>query len=442
VHFGHFYDRVPEIADLANRSSVAIYSIDSRGLSATNSSFFWSQGVANALASDTGGLFFKDYNDLGKLLSEAVQDYGGGYYLLGWYPGAGAFALNYVESKYHKLTVRVLRKGLTVRSRAGFMGTPVRPSPPVPNTPNARMRDAIWSPFRSGDLNVELTTRWGRDGQDDPYVEGLVHVAPEGIEFREEPGGCRSVNLVFLFAAVPLDTPFTSTWQPPESKLSSYVSAMTLCGEAARRVAQDGLVWRGREKTPKPGLYDVRVAVRNALAVDLKRIPGRTESVAVELLSAPPRVGSASQVIEIPKLSSNKLAVAGLTLSGDYLKEADDGRVKGIAVRPASASDPGVRRFRAGEEVRYNWRVLYAAKPGQGHPVDARIVVQRDGEDIYQGAPSELSFTDGQASVAGVYRTESLPPGRYWLGATTADKTAKGQPSGVVTEWLHFDIEQ
>jgi hypothetical protein len=73
------------------------------------------------------------------------------------------------------------------------------------------MMDAIWSPFRSGDLDVGLTTRWGRDDQTGPYVEAVVHVAPEGLEFQEEAGGCRTARLEFLFGIVPMSTPLTTS---------------------------------------------------------------------------------------------------------------------------------------------------------------------------------------------------------------------------------------
>jgi hypothetical protein len=211
---------------------------------------------------------------------------------------------------------------------------------------------------------------------------------------------------------------------------------VTFCGETARRLALDGLVWRVREKTWKPGPYDVRVAVRNAAAQDQHSLGKETLSVRPLV---PIKVGSASQYLEIPNLSAIRLAVAGLTLGGVSLKETADSQMQGVAARVAANGDPGVRRFRAGEAVQYEWRVLSA--PGRSvSPVKAHISVVRDGKEVFSGPPAKLTFVNNEAQVTGVYRIESLEPGRYWLAATAAEKTDKGKTKRTATEWLHFDV--
>jgi len=66
------------------------------------------------MASETGGRFFKDTNDLGTVLDE-VADMTSRYYILGYQPqdlrGPGRF---------HKLKVKVRRKGSKVSHRTGF----------------------------------------------------------------------------------------------------------------------------------------------------------------------------------------------------------------------------------------------------------------------------------------------------------------------------------
>lgn len=68
----------------------------------------------NFLASETGGRFFKDANDLGAALGE-ILDMTSRYYILGYQPQAGK-----APGTFHKLKVKVRRKGARLSHRAGY----------------------------------------------------------------------------------------------------------------------------------------------------------------------------------------------------------------------------------------------------------------------------------------------------------------------------------
>ena len=68
----------------------------------------------NALADETGGRFFKDANNLSAPLSE-INDMTSRYYILGYQPTDLAG-----PGHYHKLKVRVQRKGGRTSHRAGY----------------------------------------------------------------------------------------------------------------------------------------------------------------------------------------------------------------------------------------------------------------------------------------------------------------------------------
>ena len=77
----------------------------------------------NFVSYETGGRFFRDTNDLGQVLAE-VQDMTSRFYILGFQPdrlkGPGQF---------HKLKVKVARKGTNISHRAGyFERTPLAPA--------------------------------------------------------------------------------------------------------------------------------------------------------------------------------------------------------------------------------------------------------------------------------------------------------------------------
>jgi VWFA-related protein len=76
----------------------------------------------NFLASETGGRFFKDSNDLGAALGE-ILDMTSRYYILGYQPGAGKG-----PGTFHKLKVKVRRKGARLSHRTGYFERLPRPS--------------------------------------------------------------------------------------------------------------------------------------------------------------------------------------------------------------------------------------------------------------------------------------------------------------------------
>ncbi|HEX2270998.1 MAG TPA: hypothetical protein VHH35_15745 [Pyrinomonadaceae bacterium] len=131
------------MTELAIRSSVVIYAVDASGLqivtptgtdavilprgagSAGNRSFTMMmhtrsgmlqkrREAAEAMARETGGYLVHDQN--GFQLDKILEDQSG-YYLIGYRPSEETF-----NKKFHKLTARVKKPGLEIRTRSGFFG--------------------------------------------------------------------------------------------------------------------------------------------------------------------------------------------------------------------------------------------------------------------------------------------------------------------------------
>jgi hypothetical protein len=159
------------------------------------------QSHLQLLSESTGGLFQRDHNDMTGQIKTAVED-AGGYYLLAWYSGAEAFKRKAGgEPAYHDLEVKVLRKGLTVRSRQGFFAVPGTGEPERALNAAEQMREALFSPFRSGGLDVQLTPSVVYDLAGGASVESLLRIRTKGIEFHHEADGCRTASLELLTAA-------------------------------------------------------------------------------------------------------------------------------------------------------------------------------------------------------------------------------------------------
>ena len=115
--------RLRSAVDQANRNQVSVYSIDPRGLMVVpfDLSVFYDVGAMEApqeflatLSDDTGGLLFTNENDLGNPIREVYLD-SRAYYLLGYVP-----TTKKKVGKFHKIKLKLNRKGLKVRYRKGY----------------------------------------------------------------------------------------------------------------------------------------------------------------------------------------------------------------------------------------------------------------------------------------------------------------------------------
>ncbi|MGE5362030.1 MAG: VWA domain-containing protein, partial [Bacteroidales bacterium] len=130
-----------QIVDEANRASVRIYSLDTRGLNrgsassdivdagpraianpagelpGTISGIDTGSDGPNSLAVDTGGFVIRNENDFPKALHEFAVDTSS-YYVLGY-----RSTNTKLDGKFRSIAVRVRRKGLSVRARKGYLAT-------------------------------------------------------------------------------------------------------------------------------------------------------------------------------------------------------------------------------------------------------------------------------------------------------------------------------
>jgi VWFA-related protein len=131
------------LVDRANRAGVVIYAVDPRGLvvtgltAADNTSGMSAQSVGRLtsqredalrdtqnglqyVTGETGGFAVVDDNDLAAGFRRILEDQQG-YYLVGYQPEPGTFDTD-TTGRFRTLKLRVTRKGVKVRTRAGFYG--------------------------------------------------------------------------------------------------------------------------------------------------------------------------------------------------------------------------------------------------------------------------------------------------------------------------------
>jgi VWFA-related protein len=129
------------ITEVANRASVVLYTVDPRGLivdfpgvadnvSPSDAKYLsasryeervGSQASLRYLADDTGGLAADNRNDLQGGFGDVLRDQRA-YYLIGFEPPEKTFVKSSGRPRFHKIKLSVNRKGVRVRTRAGFYG--------------------------------------------------------------------------------------------------------------------------------------------------------------------------------------------------------------------------------------------------------------------------------------------------------------------------------
>ena len=420
---GELLQDLHEITDAANRASVAIDAIDIRGLAVLMPgvaddfdsggrggarrggaqlgrlmrTYRASQTYLEMLAESTGGLFQRDNNDLTGQVKNAVED-AGGYYLLAWSPGASAFQHKPgADIPYHDLEVKLLRKSLTVRSRQGFFAVPggTRAEPVL--SAEQQAREALFSPFRSGGIDVQLTPMVAYDSTGAATIESHLRIQPSGVVFRTEPDGCRTAGLELLATAVSLDPSASG-----KEKISGDHVSVTVCGDTARDVMRDGLVAVLRNPVA-PGHYQVRAAVRNNTP------------------EAGP-IGSAAQTIEVPDPHKQPVVIEDITL---WTGGAAPKLISGTSYRMVEQGDPAVRRFHPNDAVKFAFRVL-------GSAAQAQVKLLRGEKEVY-AAPAR-AVQSGEL-VTGLYRLDAAAtPGQYLFGVVV---TAGGRE---YTQWLDLEV--
>jgi VWFA-related protein len=128
-------EALQRLVDRSNRAGVVVYAIDPRGVvvagltadgntsaedrQAVVAALRQSQGDLRFVTGQTGGFAVINNNDLGAGFKRIIADQRG-YYLIGYQPAPGT--IDSAGRTFRKVEVRVKRKGLTVRTRAGFYG--------------------------------------------------------------------------------------------------------------------------------------------------------------------------------------------------------------------------------------------------------------------------------------------------------------------------------
>ncbi|HEX8847274.1 MAG TPA: VWA domain-containing protein [Pyrinomonadaceae bacterium] len=443
------------LTDLANRASVVVYTMDARGLpwfglSAADSTsglsaeqletrlanrsfdFFESQSGLDYIARQTGGIPIRNNNDLAAGIQRVLDDQKG-YYLIGYRPDESTFEATMGRRKFHKISIKVKRPGMNVRSRTGFYGITDEEAVPQRGTRAQQLIGALTSPFASGGIKLRLTTLFGNDQKAGSFMRSLLHIDTRGLTFTDEPEGWHKATFDVL--AVTFGDNGTVVDE------LSRTHTVRMRGETYKKALEDGLVYIVTVPIKKPGAYQLRAALRDATNE---------------------RVGSASQFIEVPNITKNRLTLSGLVVSGtdpaarpkagakeaasDSLTPGAPKTAEGDGGESDPKAGPAVRNFRRGMIMQYGYAIYNAqADKSTARPqVQTQIRLFRDGKQIFAGRTQPLDVSnqpDPKRLVAGgaLQLGTEMAPGEYILQVVVTDPLAK-EKYRTATQWIDFEI--
>jgi len=407
------------LVDECVRAGVALYAIDTRGLSPLNAQardrprqpgapedatpgppqaatsqpggdWVWSamqgrrdeyregQWGAMFLASETGGFMVTEANYIDAGIGRIMSDQSG-YYMLGFTPPAEALVPDrYGHPVYHRLKVEVRRPGLHVRSHQGFFGVADEDMAAAPR-PELQLAAALESPFQSSGLKMEIQSGFLNARKNIALIRTAIVLDGRDLEFTGPP--IHRTGVIHLIVRA-----FAANGDQVPGGIDQALR-IDLNEDGYERALKYGLIYAGLLPVTKPGPYQVRAACRD-------------ENTG--------KVGTASEFVVVPKLK-------GLALSGIFFQRS---QAVYDHVRPANGSSD----YAPGERAEFALQIINAPSA----PLTMRTRLFHEGAQVYQSPATPIQLGAPKAgrafTKAAIEIPANLQPGEYLLRVEVEDQ--------------------
>lgn len=426
-----YESQIQQVAELAIRGSVVIYTADSRGLEVTfpsaaegfsgpgmgrgsiarqigrllserSENLFANRLGAEIMARETGGFNVHNSNDFG--LKEIYKDQQG-YYLIGFRPSEETF-----DRKFHHISVRVKRSGLKVRTRKGFYGVTDDEAQAKIRKAPASISDALMSPFGVNQIMVRLNSLFTNVNNSGSILRAFIYVNASDLSFKENSDGTHD-------AAFDVQSVLFGD-NGGVAYLRSQTATLHLNPQQYARTLREGVAYDFDVPLRGTGASQFRIAVRDLTSGNM---------------------GTAGQVVTVPDLRKDRLALSGIVVTSD-----STGQTANVGAAAPNAV-PALRRFRQGDELMFGYAV-YKSKlgRGQGPQLTSQTRIFHDGKLMFSGEPLPIALagqTDLQRITGGsrLRLGSQFPVGDYVLQVIVTDNLAKGKQR-TATQWIDFEV--
>jgi len=392
--------RMQDFIRSATKANVSLYAIDPRGLQAlsdgnielsgvtgANAAGLNEQGLQNenrlareslqTFAEETGGFAVVNTNGFATAYDRIVEE-NSAYYVLAYYPPNPKR-----DGKFHKIDVRLMRPGLTVRARRGYANPTGKAPVPAKSELSAELRDALQSPLPTSGLAMKV------------FAAPFKGVAPNasvllGVELRGRDLSTAANSGVEL-AVFAVDA-------KGKMKASSRESlSLNLKPETRTRVEQTGIRLLSRLNVPS-GSYQLRVAAHDLAGGAL---------------------GSVLYDLEVPDFEKPPLVLSGLVLTSAASSLAPtakpDADLRQVLPGPPAAT----RSFAQNDQIAF-FTDVYDNDLSAVHTLDITTTLTADeGRVVFKNAEerstADLAGKRGGFGYGSTLTLKDYAPGLYVL---------------------------
>ena len=356
---------------------------------------------SDLIAKQTGGFLVRNSNDFG--LKRIAEDQNG-YYLLAYRPNEQTF-----NRQFHHIKLAVKRKGLSVRTRNGFLGIGDLEQHPA-LTATDQLAKALISPFGANDITVRLTTLFTNFATGS-LLRSLLYIDAKDLIFADEPDGGHVATFdlgIILFG----ENGRVVDRQTREVKLR-------LSKDTYQNALQSGLVYTLDTPIKQAGAFQFRVALRD---------------------QSSSRIGSAGQFLQIPNLANGQMSLSGLVLLKDVPDKPANAGDQPTA-REAISAGPAVRQFHQGDKLIFAYSIYNAATRLPQLTTQTRVF--RDGKLLFTGPASPLDGAQSDPQriprIGRLQLGQEFEPGEYVLQVLVTDQSAK-EKQQIASQWIDFEL--
>ncbi|HYJ45165.1 MAG TPA: VWA domain-containing protein, partial [Pyrinomonadaceae bacterium] len=362
------------------------------------------------IADETGGRAIFNSNSIGDVVLQAIKETSR-YYLLAWRPDGEvqreARSRIKIGIKDHpELRVRLrnsfyspapVSNARDEETGSGKESKAKAASPSSSASAEAELLGALGSLYPRRSLPVALSVGYLNASGNSFALRVSMELERKDLD-TDEHAGKAEVDV----AGVALDD---------RGQFASFKQLLTVVPESSRQP----VVWH-QQLNVKPGLYQVRVAVRD-------RASGR--------------MGSAMTWVEVPDPNQSRLQMSSLFLGERRVDAATSSQ--SVDAAPQAVSVDVDHRFSRSSVLRFQTYLYNAARGVDGADVWVQAEVFRNRQKVMSIAPGKAPLTSEPSRLP--YWSEisltQLPPGLYTLQVTATDRVGKASAS----QRINFFIE-
>ena len=380
-------------------------------------------GMLNPLPAKTGGIYVGDSNFFANGIGNEVNNMIAGYYLVSYTPPATTFKASR-KNVFHRVNVRVKRRGAVVHTRDGFYGIPDDETD-FDTPPTNPLYNAVFSPFQYPDLSVNLTAGYIRDTHAGYILRSWIHLDAKDLNMSKTEEGAR----------IDLETVcLTSDINGTVHDLKYVGYTFDVKPENIAWIQKHGIRFSLLLPVKNPGAYSVHIAIQDM------------ESG---------RIGSAYQFVEVPDLGKKELALSDIFMItsvddlnwmlSDVTEENSEGAFSTV-FQEGEVRSPALRTYVPGDKLQ-TLAILYNADSNAiaRSEIEMQTILYKDGEEFLRGdprpvIPNNTEKMDSILILRSLTMGSDMPSGDYIQQLVVTDKKNGKKKDGVASQTLNFIV--